>query len=87
MARVLIVEDEITDLIFLRNIVEGAGHEVFVASDGEQAFKAFLRKRIDVVVTDLHMPCGDGLEFIEALGGCCQLDVARVKPKQEIGLN
>ena len=67
MARVLIVEDESTDLILLRNIVEGAGHEVYVASDGEQAFKAFLRKNIDVVVTDLHMPNVDGLELIGAL--------------------
>ena len=67
MARVLIVEDESTDLIFMRNIVEVAGHEVYVATDGEAAFKAFLRKSIDVVVTDLHMPHVDGLELIGAV--------------------
>ena len=67
MARVLIVDDESTDLIFLRNIVEASGHEVYVASDGEQAFKTFLRKSIDVVVTDLHMPHVDGLELIGAV--------------------
>ncbi len=67
MARVLIVDDESTDLIFLRNIVEASGHEVYVASDGEQAFKTYLRKSIEIVITDLHMPQVDGLEFIEAL--------------------
>ena len=67
MARVLIVEDESTDLILLRSIVEAAGHEVHVATDGEQAFKTFLRKSIDVVVTDLNMPHVDGLELIGAV--------------------
>ena len=30
---------------------------------------ASLKKNLDVVVTDLHMPFGDGLELIEALTG------------------
>jgi len=67
VARVLIVEDESTDLAILKGIVKGAGHEVYVASDGEQAFKTFLRKSIDVVVTDLHLPHVDGLELIGAV--------------------
>ncbi len=67
MARVLIVDDEATDLASLRSIVEEAGHEVYVASDGEEAFKIHLRKGVQVVVTDLQMPGVDGLEFIDAL--------------------
>ena len=67
MARVLVVEDEQTDRVILADIVEGAGHEVFFAPDGEQAFKAYMRMSIDVVVTDLLMPHVDGLEFIVAL--------------------
>lgn len=68
MARVLIVEDESTDLTILRSIVEGAGHEVYSASDGEKALQVYLQTSFDVVVTDLHMPDGDGLKFIDALG-------------------
>ena len=67
MARILVVEDEQTDRMILAGIVEGMGHEVYFASDGEQAFKTYLRKSIDVVVTDLLMPHVDGLEFIVAL--------------------
>ena len=67
MARVLVVEDEQTDRLILAGIVEGGGHEVFFASDGEQAFKTYMRKSIDVVVTDLLMPNVDGLEFIVEL--------------------
>ena len=67
MARVLIVDDEPTDLILLRSIVEASGHKVYVARDGEQAFKSYLRQSIEVVITDLDMPRVDGLEFIEGL--------------------
>jgi len=67
VARVLIVEDEQTDRLILAGIVEGMGHEVYFASDGEQAFKTYMRMSIDVVVTDLLMPHVDGLEFIDEL--------------------
>ena len=67
MARVLIVEDDQTDRIILGNIVQGTGHEVYFASGGKEALKICLKGGIDVVVTDLHMPDGDGLELIEAL--------------------
>ena len=60
MARVLVVEDEQTDRLILAGIVEGMGHEVYFASDGEQAFKTYVRMSIDVVVTDLLMPHVDG---------------------------
>ncbi len=67
MARVLIVDDDAVELAWLRSVVEESGHEVFLASDGEEAFKVHLRKGVQIVVTDLHMPGVDGLEFIEAL--------------------
>ena len=67
MARILIVEDEPTDRAILANLLEGRGHEVYFASDGEQAFKTYMRMSIDVVVTDLLMPHVEGLEFIEEL--------------------
>ena len=64
MARVLIVEDEKTDLLIFLNIVERAGHDVYFASGGEEAIKIPPKRNIDVVVTDLSMPEGHGLEFI-----------------------
>ncbi len=67
MARVLIVEDEATDLAILKSIVKGAGHEFYSAWDGEQAYKTYLRTLIDVVITDLHMPRVGGIELITAI--------------------
>ena len=67
MARVPIVEDEPTDRVILAKLLERMGHEVYFASDGEEALKIYLQRGIDVVVTDLQMPDGNGLELIDAL--------------------
>jgi two-component system, chemotaxis family, chemotaxis protein CheY len=69
MARALIVDDDEQARRFTGSILESAGHDLFFAKNGEEAMKAFLRKGIEIVVTDLHMPNGDGLELIEALSG------------------
>ncbi len=67
MARVLVVEDEPTDRVILAELLERMGHDVYFASDGEEAFKTYLQNRIEIVITDLNMPHVDGLEFIEAV--------------------
>ncbi len=67
MARVLVVDDDQTDRRILGNIVDGMGHEVYCASGGEEALGIYLRRGIDIVVTDLQIPDGNGLELIEAL--------------------
>ena len=67
MGRVLIVEDEHTDRIILLGIVEQAGHEAFFAFGGEEALDIYEKVGIDIVITDLSMPDGDGLGLIEAL--------------------
>jgi CheY-like chemotaxis protein len=45
----------------MKTVIEEFGHEVYLASDGEEAFKIHLRQGVQVVVTDLHMPGVDGL--------------------------
>ncbi len=67
MARVLIVEDEPTDRVILANLLERMGHEVYLASDGEEAFKTYLKNSIEIIITDLNMPHVDGLELIESV--------------------
>ena len=39
MARVLIVEDEPTDQLLLHSILKEVGHEIYMARDGEHAFR------------------------------------------------
>jgi len=67
MARILIVDDEEADRLLQRSILEGAGHQLYFAHDGEDAVRTYMRRGIEVVITDLKMPNVDGLELITVL--------------------
>jgi len=69
MAHVLIVDDDESDRILMRSLLEAEGHEFYLASNGEEAMRLFLRHPIDVVVTDIQMDRGDGIELISAIKG------------------
>ena len=67
MARILIVDDEESDRLLEQTILEQAGHEIFLAADGEEALREYVENGIDVVVTDLQMPEVHGFELIDLL--------------------
>ena len=69
MARLLIVDDDQSERIILRDMLQRTGDEVYFASDGVQAFNIYERMSIDVVITDLQMLRVDGLEPILAVSG------------------
>jgi two-component system, chemotaxis family, chemotaxis protein CheY len=66
-ARILVVDDDriIRELlsIHLRN----AGYEVETAEDGVAGGYGVLRKRPDLIISDLNMPHLNGYDFIAAL--------------------
>lgn len=69
MAHVLIVDDDESDRLLMQGMLKDDGHELFFASNGEEAMRLYLRHPIDVVVTDIQMPRGDGIELITGLKG------------------
>lgn len=68
MARVLIVDDETVSRVVLRHLIQGAGHEVLEASDGEEGAELFAEEGADLVISDQDMPTMTGLELREHLG-------------------
>ena len=64
MADILIIDDEPGVLGVLRRILEGAGHSVSEAPNGEVALQEFEGKPADLVITDIFMPEMDGIEFL-----------------------
>jgi two-component system chemotaxis response regulator CheY len=66
MSLILAVDDTRALLNMLRSCLEGGGHEVVTAADGEEALAKLREHRPDLVITDLNMPRMNGLEFIEA---------------------
>ena len=64
MARILIVDDEESDRLLVRTILERHGHETHSATNGKEALREYAGKSIEVVITDLQMPEMHGFELI-----------------------
>lgn len=65
MPKILVVEDSITQATQIRFMLEEAGYECEVSSDGVKALERLELDLPDVVLTDLRMPNMDGLELVE----------------------
>lgn len=62
MATILAVDDESQVLKSIGRVLEDAGHDVTLASSGEQALELIKRQRPDLIVLDIVMPEMDGIE-------------------------
>jgi two-component system, chemotaxis family, chemotaxis protein CheY len=65
--RILVVDDDPNMRELLRIHLSNAGYEVAIANDGLEAGYAVLRKRPDLIISDVNMPHLDGFEFIAAM--------------------
>jgi PAS domain S-box-containing protein len=61
-ARILLVEDNLTNQVIAQAMLNNLGVHADTASDGQKALTALEHKRYDLVLMDLHMPGMDGLE-------------------------
>ncbi|MGQ9457201.1 MAG: hybrid sensor histidine kinase/response regulator, partial [Anaerolineae bacterium] len=66
-ARILVVEDEPTVAELYARVLADLGHQVEVATEGQQALQRLRTESFDLVVSDVKMPGMDGVEFYEAL--------------------
>jgi two-component system sensor histidine kinase RpfC len=62
--RVLVADDNRTNLMILRKILERANFEVETAENGDQALEMLQRNRYKVAVLDMHMPGRDGVDVM-----------------------
>lgn len=63
--RLMVVDDEPIVCKRLKQILEKAGYEVAVFSDGENAIQELDRLPYDIIVTDLKMEGVDGMKILE----------------------
>ena len=62
--RILIVDDSITTRTLEKNILEAAGYQVQIATDGQEALNSIATNGVpDLVVSDIAMPRIDGFEL------------------------
>lgn len=69
--RVLLVDDDDTDLFLARKSLEKQNCDVVSTNSVNEAFRQITSQRFDVLLTDLHMPeAGDGFSVVTVMRHC-----------------
>ena len=65
--KVLLVEDEETLAMIIKDTLEGQNFTIHTAADGEEGLRRFFDLRPDVLVADVMMPRMDGFEMVRRI--------------------
>ncbi len=66
-SRILVTEDDPQNLYLVKFLLESSGHEVLVATDGEEAVTVARTEKPDLVLMDMLLPRVDGYEATRML--------------------
>jgi adenylate cyclase len=72
VARVLLIDDDRSNLDFMRQLLRMEGHELIWAADGEQGIALMRQFRPELIICDVIMP---------HLGGYAVLETVRADPQ------
>ena len=67
MARIIVIDDHYAMRQTIREILEGQGHDILEAPDGESGIQLQRRCGADLVITDIFMPHKEGMSTIRDL--------------------
>ncbi len=67
MATILVVEDKQPARQSIVEVLDGAGHQVLEAEDGEQALERLAAATVDLVIADIWMPRLNGIALLKAI--------------------
>ncbi len=67
LKKILIIEDEATQLLLLQTRFAGRGFTVFTASNGEDGFRKAVAEKPDLILMDMLLPGMTGLEVCQRL--------------------
>lgn len=65
--KILLIDDDKTVVSVVSAVLRAAGYQVVSALDPVQGFMAFRREKPQLVVLDLMMPAGGGMQLLEKL--------------------
>ena len=65
--KILIVDDDVSYGVMLKTWFQRNSWDVVLASSLEQALKASVASRYDLILSDLRLPDGDGIMFLTSL--------------------
>jgi CheY-like chemotaxis protein len=76
MARILIVDDESSMRLLIREMLRPLGHELLTAENGCSAAELLQTQAVDLIITDLVMPEKTGIDLI--------LDIKKTAPAVKV---
>lgn len=65
--KVLLVEDEQTLAMIVKDTLDDEGFDVVLAEDGEKGIKLYFETKPDIIVADVMMPHLDGFEMVSRI--------------------
>ncbi len=65
--KALVVDDSLTIRIYHSSLLRNFGYEVDTAENGLEALEMAMKKKYDLILSDINMPVMDGFEFVRKL--------------------
>jgi len=65
--RVLVAEDNAVNQLLVTKMLEKLGHQVRLASNGQEAVREFVREAPDAILMDVQMPVMDGFQAVASI--------------------
>ena len=72
--KILVIEDNRDSRDILAKLLRMSGYDVMSADDGEAGLEAALTQAPDLIITDIHMPNMNGIEFVQRVRNDHTLD-------------
>ena len=82
--RILVVDDELSIIKFLRANLEAKGYKVLTAMDGAEALQTFEMELPDLVILDIMMPKMDGFEVCRRLREWSQTPIIMLSARGDV---
>ncbi len=67
MAKILVVEDDVTTNNLVSDFLTDAGHTIFSACDGLEALRYFQQESIELIILDIMLPSVDGIQVLKEI--------------------
>ncbi|MBN1994734.1 MAG: response regulator [Anaerolineae bacterium] len=67
MKRILVVDDDVDTVGFLKVILQHQGYEILTAQDGVEALELLQSHPVDLILTDVAMPHINGYELCQRI--------------------
>lgn len=71
--RILVVEDHESTRLVVVQLLSKLGHEAIAVGTIEEAKKEFYSRQFDLVISDIGLPDGDGLELMREIRSCSEV--------------